>query len=449
VGESHRILIVGSGGREHAIAWRLSRDADVGHLCVAPGNDGIARSFPCHAVAETDHAALLDLCRAERITLAVIGPEAPLAAGLADRLSGSGIAVFGPSAAAAQLEASKWAAKQLMECRGIPTAGARVCGSRAEALAALAAFERPWVIKADGLAAGKGVLVSEDRAEVEAFLIACFDQARFGVAGRRVLIEEFLRGEEVSLMAVCDGERFVALPAARDYKRAGDGDRGPNTGGMGAFAPVPRVSAALEAEIGHIIVRPVLEEMAARGTPYRGVLYLGLMLTASGPRVVEFNCRFGDPETQAVLPLVEGSFARLLAGAAAGTLEPGAVRRGHGAVVSVAVVDEGYPGEVRGGGTIEGLDDRMAEQDVLVFHAGTAFVDGRWRVRGGRALHVAARAETLAEARARAYRALDCLGGPGWRCRRDIAANAGAAQGAETSAETAAGTRPEAGMSAW
>jgi phosphoribosylamine--glycine ligase len=451
VSESHRILVVGGGGREHAIAWRLARDPEVEALWVAPGNDGMARSFPCRPIADSDVPALLALCHAERITLAVIGPEAPLAAGLADRLTESGIAVFGPSAAAAQLEASKWAAKQLMERRGIPTAQARLCGSRAEALAALAAFERPWVIKADGLAAGKGVLVSEDRAEVEAFLVACFDEARFGAAGRRVLIEEHLMGEEASLMAVCDGERFVALPAARDYKRAREGDRGPNTGGMGAFAPVPRVNAVLEAEIGRLIVRPVLEEMAARGTPYRGVLYVGLMLTSGGPRVVEFNCRFGDPETQAVLPLVEGSFARLLAGAAAGTLEPRAACRGHGAVVSVAVVDEGYPGELRGGGVIEGLDDLMAAEEVLVFHASTAFADGRWRVCGGRALHVAARGESLAEARVRAYHALDRLGGPGWRCRRDIAAfaAAGEAQGAETSAEIAAGTRPGAGRSAW
>jgi phosphoribosylamine--glycine ligase len=450
VSESHRILVVGGGGREHAIAWRLARDPEVEAVWVVPGNDGIARAFPCRPIADSDVPALVALCRDERITLVVIGPEAPLAAGLADRLAEAGIPVFGPGAAAAELEASKWAAKQLMERRGIPTARARVCGTRAEALAALGTFERPWVIKADGLAAGKGVLVSEDRAEVEAFLVACFDEARFGAAGRRVLIEEFLRGEEASLMAVCDGERFVTLPAARDYKRARDGDRGPNTGGMGAFAPAPRVSQALEAEIGRRIVRPVLAEMAARGTPYRGVLYAGLMLTADGPRVVEFNCRFGDPETQAVLPLVEGSLARLLAGAAAGKLDPGAVGRGPGAVVSVAIVDQGYPAGVQGGGTIEGLDDLMAGEDAWVFHAGTALVDGRWRVRGGRALHVAARGETPAEARTRVYRALDRLGGTGWRCRRDIAAEAaGEAPGAGAAAGAVPGMAPGMGEAAW
>lgn len=439
MGENHRILIVGGGGREHAIAWRLGRDADVGHLCVAPGNDGIARSFPCHAVAETDPAALLDLCRAERVTLAVIGPEAPLAAGLADHLSANGIPTFGPSAAAARLESSKWAAKQIMEACGVPTARARLCGDREEGLRALGGFDPPWVLKADGLAAGKGVLVTRDRAEAEAFLAGCLDQARFGAAGRQVVIEEHLMGEEASLMAVCDGERFVALPAARDYKRARDGDRGPNTGGMGAFAPAPRVSPALEAEIGRIIVRPVLEEMAARGTPYRGVLYVGLMLTASGPRVVEFNCRFGDPETQAVLPLVEGGLARLLAGAAVGRLDPSSVSRDTGSVVSVALVDEGYPERVVGGGTIEGLEAVTGGDDVWVFHAGTKRVDRSWQVRSGRAAHVVAKGKTLAAARASAYAAIDRLAGSGWRCRRDIADPGVAPQTREAGAAAGAG----------
>jgi len=436
VSESHRILVVGGGGREHAIAWRLARDPDVHGVWVAPGNDGIARSFPCRPTPENDLPGLLDLIRAERITLVVIGPEAPLAAGLADQLNAAGIPVFGPSAAAARLEASKWAAKELMLERGVPTARAVVCGTRAEALAVLGGFDPPWVIKADGLAAGKGVLVSDERAEVEAFLTGCFDRARFGAAGQRVVIEEFLRGEEASLMVVTDGERFVALPAARDYKRAREGDRGANTGGMGAFAPAPRVTAAVASEIGRTVVRPVLDGMAARGTPYRGALYVGLMLTADGPRVVEFNCRFGDPESQVVLPLVEGDLARLLAGAARGRLDPGAVRAGQRAAVSVALVDEGYPGALRGGGTIEGLDELMAGGEALVFHAGAAFVDGRWRVRGGRALHVAATGETLADARARAYRAVDRLGGAGWRCRRDIAAlgDADAARGAAAAA---------------
>ncbi len=424
VGGSHRILIVGSGGREHALAWRLSRDPDVERVAVAPGNDGIARSFPCHPVLESDAEALLALCHAERVTLAVIGPEVPLAAGLADVLSAGGIATFGPGREAAQLEASKWTAKQVMEEAGVPTARARVFESLAGARAALETFGPPWVIKADGLAAGKGVVVTGSGDEALGFLTGCLDQGRLGTAGRRVILEEFLRGEEASLMAVCDGERFALLPSARDYKRADDGDRGLNTGGMGACAPSPVVDAALEAVVGVRIVRPVLAAMARRGTPYRGTLYVGLMVMEDGPRVVEFNCRFGDPETQVVLPLIEGGFARLLASAAAGRLDAAAIGRGAGAAVSVAIVDEGYPGSSGGGGTIDGLDALMRRKDVMVFHAGTAATEGAWRVVGGRALHVAAHAASRAEARARVYAAIGTLGGRGWRYRSDIAAAA-------------------------
>lgn len=423
---SHRILIVGAGGREHALAWRLARDSDVERVIVAPGNDGIARSvpraIPCFPVPENDAAALLALCRAESVTLAVIGPEAPLAAGLADALTAGGVAVFGPSAAAARLEASKWMGKRLMQEAGVPTARAQRFDALPAALSALETFGPPWVVKADGLAAGKGVLVTRERDEAEGFLRACLEGERFGVAGRQVVLEEFLAGDEASVMALCDGERFILLPAARDYKRAYDGDRGPNTGGMGAFAPYAAVNAALEGEVGERILEPVLASMARRGTPYRGALYVGLMLTGEGPRVVEFNCRFGDPETQAVLPLVGGSLARLMAGAAAGQLEADRVTRQPGAVVSVAVVDEGYPELVRGGGALEGLEGLMARDDLMVFHGGTARTDHGWVVRGGRALHLAARGTSLAEARARVYAALGTLGGGGWRHRSDIGA---------------------------
>jgi phosphoribosylamine--glycine ligase len=425
VGGSHRILIVGSGGREHALAWRLSRDPDVDRVTVAPGNDGLARSFRCHPVHASDAEALLDLCRAERVTLAVIGPEGLLAAGLADSLRAGGVATFGPGREAAQLEASKWTAKQVMEEAGVPTARACVFDSAAGARAALDAFGPPWVIKADGLASGKGVLVTDARDEAERFLVACLEQDRFGGAGRRVVLEEFLHGEEASLMAVCDGERFVLLPSARDYKRAYDDDRGPNTGGMGACAPSPGVDASLEGVIGEGIVRPVLEAMRRRGTPYRGTLYVGLMRTADGPRVVEFNCRFGDPETQVVLPLIEGSFARLLAGAAAGRLETGTVSCGRGAAVSVAIVDEGYPESFAGGGTVEGLDALMRREDLMVFHSGIAYTGATWQVVGGRALHVAAHAASREDARVRVYDGLDSLGGRGWRRRSDIAAPPG------------------------
>jgi phosphoribosylamine--glycine ligase len=425
VGGSHRILIVGSGGREHALAWRLGRDPDVERVTVAPGNDGIARSFGCHSVRESDGTALLGLCRAERVTLAIIGPEAPLAAGLADVLRAGGVAVYGPGRHAAQLEASKWTAKQVMEEAGVPTARARAFDSLADARAALDAFGPPWVIKADGLASGKGVLVSEARSEADDFLVACLERDRFGGAGRRVLLEEFLRGHEASVMAVCDGERFTLLPSARDYKRAFDGDRGPNTGGMGACAPSPGVDAPIERVVGERIVRPVLETMARRGTPFCGTLYAGLMLTAEGPRVVEFNCRFGDPETQVVLPLVEGSLADLLASAAAGRLGTATVNRGEGAAVAVAVVDQGYPESAGGGGTVNGLDSLMRREDVMVFHSSIAQRGATWQVIGGRALHVAARAASRDEARARVYEGLSGLSGAGWRYRSDIASSPG------------------------
>ncbi|HKQ58776.1 MAG TPA: phosphoribosylamine--glycine ligase, partial [Candidatus Eisenbacteria bacterium] len=419
MGGSHRILIVGGGGREHALAWRLARDPDVARVMVAPGNDGIASAFPCFPVRESDAPALLDLARREAVTLVVVGPEAPLASGLADALDAGGIPTYGPSAAAARLEASKWVAKQIMEDAGVPTARARACDTLADARAALDGFGPPWVLKADGLAAGKGVLVSEARIEVDAFLRACFEQGRFGDAGRRVVIEEHLAGEEASLMAVCDGERHLLLPPARDYKRARDGDRGPNTGGMGAYAPHAALDASAEATVARTVVAPVLATMARRGTPYRGTLYAGLMLTDQGPKVIEFNCRFGDPETQAVLPLVGGSLARLLASAAQGRLDAGAVRREPGAAVSVALVDEGYPETQRGGGVIEGLDALDAGEECVVFHAGTVRVDDRWVVRGGRGAHVMARGATVAGARQRAYDAIARLGGQGWRCRRD------------------------------
>jgi phosphoribosylamine--glycine ligase len=422
VGGSHRILIVGSGGREHALAWRLSRDPDVERVTVAPGNDGIACSFDCHPVRESDGHALLELCRAERVTLAVIGPEAPLAAGLADLLGAAGVATYGPGRDAAQLEASKWAAKQVMEEAGVPTARARVFDSVAAARAALDAFGPPWVIKADGLAFGKGVLVSDVRDQAEGFLVACLEQDRFGGAGRRVLLEEYLHGQEASVMAVCDGERFVLLPSAQDYKRAFDGDRGPNTGGMGACAPSPGVDASVERVVGERIVRPVLAAMARRGRPYRGTLYAGLMLTAEGPRVVEFNCRFGDPETQVVLPLVEGSLAGMLAGAAAGNLGAATIGRGEGAAVAVAIVDQAYPASAEGGGTVLGLEALMRREDLMVFHSGIAHRGATWQVVGGRALHVAARAASRDEARARVYQGLSALGGHGWRYRSDIAA---------------------------
>lgn len=420
VKDRHRIVVVGRGGREHALAWRLARDPEVESVAVAPGNSATAATFPSLPVDETDSAAVVRACGKADATLVVIGPEASLAAGVVDALSTAGITAYGPTRAAAQIESSKWFAKEIMAEASVPTARATRCTTVAEATAALAEFTEPWVIKADGLAAGKGVLVSSDRAEVEAFVRSCLEAAKFGDQGAAIVIEEYLAGEEVSVMAVCDGTRHVVLPSARDHKRARDGDHGPNTGGMGAFAPSPRLDAAGAAEVSRRVIAPVLARLAERGTPFRGTLYAGLMLTAGGPRVLEFNARFGDPETQVVLPLVEGSLSRLLESAARGTLDDGAIRTAAGATVGVTLVDEGYPDRVQGTGLIEGLD-AIENDDTFAFHAGTVREGARWKVTGGRAVTVVARRNSLSAARAAAYQAVDRLSGNGWRCRHDIA----------------------------
>jgi len=419
---SARILVLGSGGREHALAWRLARDPEAPEVVVAPGNDGMARSFHRADVRETDPAAVVELAARERVTLVVVGPEAPLAAGVADALEKAGIPVFGASRAAARIESSKWFAKELMREAQVPTPAAEAFTSAPAAVAALARLGPPWVVKADGLAAGKGVLVTSDGAEAEAFIRACLETGRFGESGRRVLLEAHVSGEEASVMAICDGERHVLLPAARDHKRALDGDRGPNTGGMGAYAPTPAVTPELEHQVSARIVTPVLRALARRGTPYRGALYAGLMLREAGVQVIEFNARFGDPETQCTLPLLEGSLSTWLASAARGALEPQACGRSAAAAVTVALVDEGYPEAVSGGGVLSGLD-RAEREGLLVFHAGTRWEGGEWVVRGGRAAYLTAVAGSIAAARLAVEQARGLLSGQGWRCRTDIAAH--------------------------
>lgn len=417
---SRRIVVLGTGGREHALAWRLAHDPDRPEVFVAPGNRGMVGGLTT-IEAPMQSEALLEACRRIGADLVVVGPEVLLADGVVDRGQAMGLTVFGPSSQAARLESSKWFAKQVMVEAGVPTARAEEFADVTEALAALDRFGPPWVVKADGLAAGKGVLVSGDRAETEGFVRDCLQGGRFGASGTRIVLEEFLSGEEASIMAVCDGERHVLLPPARDYKRAYDGDRGPNTGGMGSFAPTPSVTADLEAEVSTRIVTPILRTLAGRGIPYRGTLYVGLMLTPTGPRVIEFNVRFGDPETQSILPLVSGSLGDLFHGAALGRLDPGAVGRREGAAVTIALVDEGYPAALLGTGVIEGLD-ALRDPNLQVFHAGTTLEGAVCRVTGGRAAYVTALGATIAEAGERARAACATLHGHGWRFRRDIAA---------------------------
>lgn len=417
-----KILVLGSGAREHALAWRLAADRGVEVLC-APGNAGIARQFRCTGVVATDPAAVRLLVEREAIDLTVVGPEAPLAAGLADAFQQYGLPIFGPTQAAAQLETSKAFAKGVMARAGVPTARFRVCHSADDALAALqrGEFGPSVVVKADGLAAGKGVVVAETLAEAEEAIRAAMLDRVFGEAGARVILEERLTGREVSVFVLADGARVVPLGTAEDHKRIFDDDRGPNTGGMGAFAPSPLVDAALHERIMDTIVRPVLRQMVADGTPFRGFLYAGLMLTPSGPQVIEFNCRFGDPEAQVVLPMIDEPLAPLLLAAATGGPLPAQCRIATVPRVGVVLAASGYPGPVRTADGIHGLDRVAAEcPDVRVFHAG---VDGdatQLRTAGGRVMTLVGTGVDIATARARAYAAAALVQFDGMQYRRDI-----------------------------
>ena len=403
-----RVLLVGSGGREHALAWRLACSPSLDELHAAPGNPGIAQLATCHPVAVEDGEGLLGLARAHRIELVVVGPEAPLVAGVADVLRHAGIPVYGPSAAAARIEGSKLFAKDVMRTAGVPTA------------AALETPRAPCVVKADGLAAGKGVLVCRTEDELRAGL----DIAR-GFGGE-VIVEELLEGQEVSLLAVCDGVEAKLLAPARDYKRAHDGDRGPNTGGMGSFAPAP-VDGALEALV-ELTIQPVLAELRRRRTPFIGTLFAGLMLTDRGPRVLEYNCRFGDPETQSVVPLVEGDLLEALAAAAAGSLAGVSLGQAPGFAVTVVLAAGSYPDSGDRGTPIAGVPEAEA-LGAHVFHSGTALDGGALVTSGGRLLCVTATGPTRGEARRRAYQAADRITIPGARRRNDIALEAAAEGG--------------------
>jgi phosphoribosylamine--glycine ligase len=414
-----RVLLVGSGGREHALAWGLVRSPGLDELHAAPGNPGMAALATCHPVPTDDLEALTALAVSLAVDLVVIGPEAPLVAGLSDRLAVVGVPSFGPTADAARLEGSKAFAKEVMDAAGVPTARFSVCDTVAAAQLAIAESEGEVVIKADGLAAGKGVFVCGSVAEAEDAVRACLIDRRFGGAGGRVLIEERLSGAEVSMLALCAGEDVVALAPARDYKRALDGDRGPNTGGMGCISPVPGLDASMVDEIVATVHRPVIAELACRGVEFRGCLYAGLMLTDDGPRVLEFNTRWGDPETQVIVPRLDGSLLDALCWSA-GISERGPLGVSADACVTVVLAAGGYPDAPQQGAVITGVEAADRHPGVTVFHAGTSHDGHALRVAGGRVLNVSATGADLEEARRRAYAAAAEIEFDGMQLRADI-----------------------------
>ncbi|AGH49530.1 phosphoribosylamine--glycine ligase [Sphingomonas sp. MM-1] len=414
-----KVLLLGSGGREHALAWKLAQSPKLTKLYAAPGNPGIAEHAELVPIDPAHPHAVLAFARDMDIGLVVIGPEAPLVAGVGDLLRENGVLVFGPDAAAAQLEGSKGFTKDLCARENIPTAAYARFTDADAARAGLARFGLPVVIKADGLAAGKGVVIAEDAAAAEAAIADMFDGG-FGEAGAEVVIEEFLTGEEASFFALTDGKAVVPFGSAQDHKRVGEGDTGPNTGGMGAYSPARVLTPALEARAMAEIVEPTVRAMAAAGTPYSGVLYAGLMLTAEGPKLIEYNARFGDPECQVLMMRLEGDLLELMLRVAEGRLgETAPPRLSDAVALTVVMAANGYPGTPEKGGTIEGIDAAEAG-GAKVFHAGTAIRDGGIVANGGRVLNVTATGSTVAEAQAAAYRAVDAIRFPTGFCRRDI-----------------------------
>ena len=413
------ILLLGSGGREHALAWKMAASPLTERLFCAPGNAGIAREAECAALDLADHAAVIGFCRANHIDFVVVGPEAPLCVGIVDDLEGAGIKAFGPSRAAARLEGSKGFTKDLCRANGIPTAAYERFRAAEEAKAYVRARGAPIVVKADGLAAGKGVVVAQDVAEAEAALDMMFGGG-LGKAGGEVVVEEFLDGEEASFFALCDGETAIPLSTAQDHKRAFDGDKGPNTGGMGAYSPAPNIDAAMSVRIMTEIVQPTLRAMQAMGAPYKGALYAGLMITREGPKLIEYNVRFGDPECQVLMLRLMSDFLPALLASRDGMLKNFDLRWYVDPALAVVMAAKGYPGSYARGTVIEGLDDAAAVEGVEIFHAGTKAEAGKILANGGRVLNVSAIGKTVRQAQARAYDAVSRIRWPEGFCRHDI-----------------------------
>jgi phosphoribosylamine---glycine ligase len=413
------ILLLGSGGREHALAWKMAASPLTDRLVCAPGNAGIAREAECIALDIADHGAVIAFCRKNAIDFVVVGPEAPLCAGIVDDLEAAGIKVFGPSRAAARLEGSKGFTKDLCRAAGIPTAAYERFRDATAAKAYVRARGAPIVVKADGLAAGKGVVVAESIAEAEAAIDMILG-GELGAAGTELVIEEFLAGEEASFFALCDGETALPLASAQDHKRAFDGDKGPNTGGMGAYSPAPIVDATMASRVMAEIVLPTLNAMKAIGAPYKGVLYAGLMIAADGPKLIEYNVRFGDPECQVLMPRLMSDLVPALLASRDGVLKSVDLRWYPEAALTVVMAAKGYPGAYAKGSVIDGLDEAAAVEGVEIFHAGTRQDGARIVANGGRVLNVSALGKTVREARSRAYQAISRIRWPEGFCRHDI-----------------------------
>jgi phosphoribosylamine--glycine ligase len=413
------VLLIGSGGREHALALALKRSPKLARLYAAPGNPGIGALAEIVALDVTDHAAVIRFCRENAVTFVVVGPEAPLVAGLVDDLEAVGIAAFGPTKAAAQLEGSKGFTKDICAEFHIPTAAYGRFTDRASAEAFVREKGAPIVVKADGLAAGKGVTVAMTLDEALSAVAECFDGA-FGAAGAEVVVEEFLEGEEASFFALSDGETAIPFASAQDHKRVGDGDTGPNTGGMGAYSPAPIMTEAMVARVMAEIINPTVAAMKAKGMPFKGVFFAGLMLTKSGPELIEYNVRFGDPETQVMMLRLKSDLLELMIAAREGRLAGHTVDLAPDAALNVVMAARGYPGTPEKGSVIAGIENAEAIPGVTVFHAGTAVKDGQLVANGGRVLNVAAMAGSVKEAQALAYKGVDALSWPGGFCRRDI-----------------------------